>query len=231
MLEAKLERVGLGISDDVDEEDPAEAFRSQYLNAWPVGRVAASSRDEPLVDQAAWSDAANDHMQLPNSPLIVSIEDWFGRGAAAAVAALLADGRVFVAGMLFAGRAQACSWAANVLTAHPESRLLVGASLIADAAVVAATAATVTMKAEPMSTTATATALPTVRQLISERRLMHDGSAELSGQMLGMRVSPSRAGGLLVSSRSQRSDLARCAAWAVTVATRAEPVIEPPAIF
>jgi hypothetical protein len=42
---------------------------------------------------------------------------------------------------------------------------------------------------------------------------LHDGGHELSSQMLSVRVAE-RVGGLAVTSRT-RSDLARCAAWAV----------------
>jgi hypothetical protein len=53
---------------------------------------------------------------------------------------------------------------------------------------------------------------------------VHDGGADLATQVGSLRVAE-RAGGLTVTSRG-RSDLARCAAWAVHAAAAA-PVAKP----
>jgi hypothetical protein len=51
-------------------------------------------------------------------------------------------------------------------------------------------------------------------------RLAHDGGPELAAQIAGLRVSET-SGGLSVSTRSGRSDLARAVAWAVADAVKA----------
>jgi hypothetical protein len=72
----------------------------------------------------------------------------------------------------------------------------------------------------------TRTALPQLRELVAQGRLVHDGGTELAAQVEALRVVESTGGGLSVSTRSGRSDLVRAAAWAVAaaVADRAAPL-------
>jgi hypothetical protein len=214
LLEAKLERALAGESDDPDEDDPVESFRSQYLNIWPARRVAVAA-DDVLVAREVWAAAADLTVPIPAGGLVVAVEDWFGHGAAAAAAGVLDDGRVLVFGGLFAGRVAACGWAEWLVGSHPGSRVLVGASLAGDPAVLQ-----IGVVAESFGTTQTASALTAVRELLGSGRLVHDGASELAEQVGAIRVRPG-AGGLLVSPRSGRSDLARCAAWAATEAVKA----------
>ena len=222
LLEAKLARVEAGVSEDEDEPDAVEAFRSQWLNQWRERRVVvAATRDELLVDEAVWADAADPEAVLPPAGLVVALEDNFGQGAAAACAGRLTDDRVVVFGGLFAGRGQACGWAGRVLVDFPGSRLLVGGSLVDDPAVTGIGA-----PVETVGSAQTRAALPALRQLLADGRLVHDGDPDVAGQVAGLRVIP-RESGLSVSPRSGRSDLARCVAWAVVEAAR-EPVVPEP---
>jgi hypothetical protein len=221
LLESKLRRAERGVSDDPDEDDPVEAFRSQWLNIWPARREALTGRDEPLVtDPDLWSQASNLYAELPER-LYIAVEDWFGIGAAAAVAGVCEDGRIMVSGATFHDRGEACAWAAWMARSHPHSVLLLGASIADDEAVqqieVAAT--------ETRGRAETRQALPKVRELVNAGRVIHDGGTELTTQIVGMRVLPGSEGGLSVSPRSPRSDLARSAAWAVhAVATQPVPL-------
>ena len=61
LLEAKLARVQSGVSEDPDEDDPQESFKSQWLNQWPLRRLVASTASEPLVDADEWLARADIH--------------------------------------------------------------------------------------------------------------------------------------------------------------------------
>jgi hypothetical protein len=84
---------------------------------------------------------------------------------------------------------------------------------------------------ESVGTGQTRVALPLLRQLLTDGRLVHDGGHELAGQVAGMRVVPGREGGLSVSSRSGRSDLVRAVAWAAAGLVQAPPEPAPVAWF
>ena len=45
------------VSDDPDEPDPVEAFRSQWLNIWPE-RLVRRGTDEPLLADGVWRSSA-----------------------------------------------------------------------------------------------------------------------------------------------------------------------------
>jgi hypothetical protein len=211
LLESKLRRAERGVSDDPDEDDPVEAFRSQWLNIWPARREALTGRDEPLLTAPElWPAASDLYAELPER-LYIAVEDWFGIGAAAAVAGVMDDGRILVSGATFHDRGEACAWAAWMARSHPHSVLLLGASIADDEAVVQIDVAST----ETRGRAETRQALPKVRELVNAGRVMHDGGTELTTQVIGMRVLPGSEGGLSVSPRSPRSDLARAAAWAV----------------
>jgi len=61
-----------------------------------------------------------------------------------------------------------------------------------------------------------------LRELAEAGRLRHDDSPELAQQVAGLLVVPSPAGGLIVSTRSGRTDLIRAAAWAAQALTAAQ---------
>jgi phage terminase large subunit-like protein len=217
-IAALLERAESGFSDD-PLESPMESFRSQRLNIWPVAAGSRPGRDEPLVDEAGWAGAA-DLTVSAAGPLIGAVEDRTGLGAAAAAAGLLPDGRVLVWGGLFPSRAQALGW----ISLLAPSRLLVGASLAGDEAM-----AELKVPVEKAGQAETSSALPKLRELLAAGRLVHDGGSQLAEQVRSLRV-VERGGGLSVSSRG-RSDLARCAAWAVHAAASAPPAKPRWAVF
>jgi len=224
LLESKLARVLRGESVDPDEPDPVESFRAQYLNQWPVRREALSSRDERLDRDQVWAGAADLTVPVPAGGLVLAVEDFYGRGAAAGVAAQLPDGRVLVFGGLHASRSAACGWVRFLYETHPGSRVLAGASLAADAGLAG-------LDVGSAGTAQTRVALPLLRQLLADRRLVHDGGSELAGQVSGARVSPGREGGLFVSPRSGRHDLVRCVAWAAAALVQAPPESAPLGFF
>jgi hypothetical protein len=225
LLATKLARAMGGRSDDPDEDDPLESFRAQWLNQWPAtASERMNHRDEPLVGDE-WVAAADVTLSPPPGPYVIAVEDWFGQGAAVACAARDDRGRVLVWGKTFGRRADAYAWVGIVAEAHPESRLLVGASLDGDEALTSIPSASLTA----VGGAYTRGALPMLREALADGAVVHDGGAELTGQMVAMRVTRG-ATGLLPSVRNGRTDLARCAAWALADALRVS-LVDDPAIY
>jgi len=136
---------------------------------------------------------------------------------------VLPDGRVLVWGSLHASRPEAYAWASWVMGSRTDGCLLVGATL--DAATVREWLPGVVVL--PQTTSDTRAALPLLRQLVTMGQLCHADEPALSGQVLGVRVVPSSAGGLQLPHRGMRSDLVRAAAWAVQKVARPESGWQP----
>jgi hypothetical protein len=217
MLEAKLERAMAGVSDDPDEDDPIESFRAQFLNIWPARRLSIAGRDEPLIPWDAWEASADVMAGIPASGNVVAVEDFYGTGAAACAAGKLPDGRVLVWGDVFQSRAEAWAWAAYMIGQRPDTRLIVGASLAGDTAISDLGALSV----DTAGSVQTRTSLPLVRELLTAGQLAHSGGMALTAQVQQLRVVNHREGGLGVSSRSGRNDLARSMAWAINALVNA----------
>jgi hypothetical protein len=216
LIAQRLARVLAGESEDADEPDPRESFRTQWLNIWPAKRVKVG-RGEELVSADEWHGAEVD--VDTDGPIVVAVEDYFGRGAAAAACGVTIDGRLVVGGWMFWDRAGAFSWAAHWLEARPGSRLVVGSTL-AEAAELVELAAS----AEPFGAAQIRVGLPLWRRLLTDGQLVQDGSADLTAQVLDARVVPAGAGGLSLVS-GVRADLVRAAVGAVRAA--AESVAAP----
>jgi hypothetical protein len=211
LLESKLERTVAGVSDDPDEDDPIESFRAQWLNIWPGRRLLSASRDEPLVQWETWRDAVDVSVSVPVAGNVVAVEDFYGTGAAACAAGRDPSGRVVVWGDCFASRGEAWAWAAYLIGERPDTRLVVGASLSGDPAVAACNAVGVEMA----GSTKTRAALPLIRELLAGGAIAHSGGSALNAQVQNLRVLTHREGGLGISPRSGRNDLARAMGWAV----------------
>jgi hypothetical protein len=229
LLRAKYGRIALGDSEDPDEDDAAEAFRSQFLNVWPSRKLApGTGRAEPLTDRPTWDGLRDDYAAVPpGEPVTVAIEDWYGMGAAAAACGALPDGRLLTWGGLFVSRADAYSWAAFTVGQRVGSTLLVGATLgEAEPGTYVPEAADVAT----CNTTTTRAALPLVRSLVRSGRLAHSGDADMGGQVASVRLVPSATGGLILAhGDSVRGDLLKAMAWAV--ADRAAPLAATPDWF
>ena len=111
---------------------------------------------------------------------------------------------------LYDSRVDAFTAARQIGVERPGARLVIGASLEGDPGIPVDVMASV----ELGSTSTTWTALPLVRELVAGGRLVHDGGTELAAQVESARVVESAAGGLILSTRSGRTDLLRAAAWA-----------------
>ena len=218
LLEARLRRTEAGISDPDDiDDDPVRSFRSQVLNVWPMQRMAGAGRDEALVNPDVWASLTDYTATAPHGPVTVAIEDWYGLGAAACVAAPLTDDRVLVWGDVFPTRGEALAWADAELHAHENrdgSSVIVGASLnppaVAEALGVPVMGAT---------NGHTRIGLPLIRAMTNGGQIVHGGDRVLSGQVTACRVTP-RDGGLVITHKAVRSDLVRAVSWAVMSAAR-----------
>jgi hypothetical protein len=211
-----LARVQAGESVDVDEPDPVESFRTQWLNIWPGKRLNVA-KGETLIEEEAWRAA---HCEVDSDgPLVIGVEDHHERGAAVAFCGTLPDGRLVLGGQLCASRAAAYGLAAVAARERPGSTLVIGASLASDAEVGAIGA----VEVRKAGIAETAASLSTLRELLGER-VTQDGSADLEGQMLSARVTVGTGGLHLVA--GQRCDLLRAAVWALRVAVT-QPPVEP----
>jgi hypothetical protein len=230
LISSKLARARNGEGDPEDlDDDPLSAFRSQWLNDWSVEREARlAGRDEPLVSADEWA-AALDLAAVPplGASVAIAVEDWYGKGSAVAVACRLPDGRVLVFGETYPRRSHAASRATQLAERYPGARLLLPASLRAAEGFPSPPLVEAVVDT---GTTATREALPLLRELLGEAALVHDGSADLAGQVIAALVVPSSAG-LAMSPHSPRSDLLRCAAWAALDVARSDARLEAPAIF
>jgi hypothetical protein len=222
LLEGKLARVRAGHSEDPDEDDPVESFRSQFLNVWPVRRLVATTRSEPLVDAETWLQAADLYAPIPDGPLVVAVEDYFGLGAAAAAAGMLPDGRVVTWGELHATRTDAYTWCSFTIGRRDGCRMLVGASLPLREA---ADAVPDGVPVEHAGTGHTAAAFPFLRSAVRAGRLAHSGSPDLLAQVRAVRVVPTSTSGLTPAHKGIRADLLKATAWCVAHA--ATPAQEP----
>jgi len=217
-MEAKYARATGGQSVDPDEADPVESFRSQFLNVWPVRRIVASARAELLVDPDQWAHAADLYAPVPDGPVAVAVEDYYGLGAAAAAAVNLPDGRVLVWGDVFTTRAEAYAWAAFT-RGRRGGRIRAGGSLPEPEL-----AEVLGPEVERCGTAHTYAGLPLLRSLVRSGRLCHSGDDAMAAQVGSVRLVPTSNGGLTPAHKGVRSDLLRATAWAVQAA--AEPAAE-----
>lgn len=210
-----LARAMSGETLDPNEPDPMESFRAQWLNIWPVASFRGKGDD--LVDGEAWK-LCRDPDLVAVGPLVLAVEDCFGRGASAAAAGIAEDGRVVVGGWCFDSRAEAYAWVSSWVERVSGSTVLVGVLLKEDVEV-----ADLVTLVEPRGTTETRSALSLLRELVAGGRVVHDGS-DVELQVAGARVTPAPSGGLQLVN-SDRFDLVRAVAWAVAEAHRSAGLV------
>jgi hypothetical protein len=219
--------VEAGVSDPDDVEDNPEAsFSSQVLNVWPRQRAAGAGKDEALVSADMWAACADIAATAPPGPVVIAVEDWYGLGAAACVAARLSDDKILIWGDTFNDRAEALTWVDVELHSREDragSILIVGVSLNPPAV-----AEALGVETHAAAAGHTRTGLPLLRGLVNSRQLVHGGDRTITAQVTGCRVA-ARDGGLVPVHRGVRADLVRAASWAAMAATR--PVAAPLPFF
>ncbi len=209
-------RKALDGTHDPEDPDPVGSVRAQWLNQWPQDVEAPPHPDEVLATDEQWAALLDTTAApAPGSPVMVAVEDDWGRGAAAAAAALCADGRVVVGGWRFSTLREAVDWAED--TAGEDGILLAGASLTGTKDTPADPELEgVDLPTEPAGGVETRDGLPQLRTLVRGGRLAHDGGQDVSRAVLAARVRVSKAGTMLVDPDA----LLRCVVWAVHRAYR-----------
>lgn len=209
----KCHRARSGESVSSEEADPIEGFRTQYLNIWPTRRLQGARVHGPLVTPGTW--AALEDMTanpVPERGLWVAIEDNYGTGAAVAAVMETEDERLAVWGTTFESRAEAAQWIIAVADGVESAVLLIGATLAKDPVWDGIDIARRNHGREE-----TGPALALLRELVSNRRVVHDGGFEMVTQIETLKVTQS-PGGTLIPINRTRFDLAKAAAWALAAA-------------
>jgi len=209
----KKSRQALGRSDDPDEDDPVEGFKSQYLNIWRLRQITDNTAVEPLIDSDAWAHLTDLYAAPAEGiPLTVAVADYLGLRAAGAAACQLPDGRVLVWGGAFDSVQDAFSWASFTIGTRPNCRLLVGRSLSTREASEWCPRAEVSR----VSTEITGQAFSLLRSLARAGRLAHSGDEALNRQAATVMLAPTASGALTQAHKGIRADFLHAAAWAVT---------------
>ena len=203
---------------DMDEPDPIEAFRAQWLNQWPLALHRATPA-EPLIIRERWDDLAG--VGKPDGPVWVGLEDHFGLGAAVGCACRLADGRWEVDGWPRGDWDSAVADVQALAEGRDVRRVMVGASLLdrlpADLRGIA----------EPRHGLHVRLGLVLLRDLAATGQLAHDVvTAELDDAISRATVRETPSGLLLLPSGVPY--LIRAVVWALLAAHRPAP---EPAIY
>jgi hypothetical protein len=198
---------------DVDEPDPIEAFRAQWLNQWPLVLQRATAA-EPLVGRGRWDDLVG--VEVADGPVWVGLEDHYGLGAAVGCARRLSDGRWEVDGWLRGDWDSAVGDVQALGRGQDIRRVLVGASLFDRLPV------DLRGIAEPRHGTHTRLGLALLRDLAATGQVAHDVvTAELDDAVGRATVRETSTG--LVLLPAGRPHLIKAVVWALLAAHRPAP--------
>jgi hypothetical protein len=214
LLAAKLKKALAGEEDkEFDDPDPLRGFCAQYLNQWSIRERKVVGT--PLVSDEDWASLSAP--QPEREPDVVAVESWFDSGVSVAKAwkPAVEGGPAVVSVDDYPSLKAAVAAVAASGCPRPA---LVGAALVADANARVWSDARVNATAKSQATRAV---VADVSRMLNERAFLHDGSTELTEQVLAMRVSPGTDGPRIRS--TERADALKAAAWAVSAA-RSLPV-------
>lgn len=207
---AKMYRKALaGESDpELDDPDPIEGFKSQWLNQWKL-RERKETKGEPLTSAEAW--AALEVPAPSRIPDAVAVESWPGASVTVARAWRMHD-----TGLVLVSATEhptlAIAWRAARAGGY-RRKIHVGKSHIGDPAV--------RLPYEP-HTGRGAQAAADLADMLRDRRLCHDGSPWLTDQVLAARTTTTPDGVRLVS--AERADGLKATIWAAEAAAAAGAV-------
>lgn len=192
---------------ELDDPDPIEGFKSQWLNMWKL-RERKETKGEPLTSPAEW--AALEVPAPDRVPDAVAVESWPGESVTVARAWRMHDtGLVLVSATEHA--TLAIAWRAARAAGY-RRKIHVGKSHIGDPAV--------RMPYEPRTGRGSQAAAD-LADVLRDRRLRHDGSEWLAGQVLAARTTTTPDGVRLVS--DERADGLKAVIWAAEAAAAGRP--------
>ena len=209
LISKRLQAAKLGEVDLAAEEpDPEQSFRSQWLNQWPGRRTEPPANTEDLLPAGLW--VSLDEAELGEGPLIVALEDDFGRGAAVGAVWRLEDGRIAVDGWTTVDWDSAIADVERLHISRPVSELYVGASLLDR------------MPKEgfaprPVGMSEARAGLAVFRDLAATGMLAHEDTAELDRAIAETQVRESPSGLVVASGPAH---LIKAVVWAVAAAHR-----------
>jgi phage terminase large subunit-like protein len=189
-------------------------FVQQYLCQWID--LARNRKEDPstaVLVEDEW-EALNGYVPAPGAPLVAAVESYFGEGCSVALSAPLSDGRVGVS----VSTHPDLSAAARVVAAAHVGTILVGKSLAPDPAFAAMTVKPMMARSSWVATT--------LRRLVNEGAITHNGNPDLTEQALSIRTVPGTDGPRVVS--KGRSDGVKALLWSVEEARKLPP---PPLVF
>lgn len=194
-----------------DDPDPLQAFACQYANVWRLRERRHVGN--PLVTPEDWAalteDTSGSGVQ-DCSPAAVAVESWPGAGVSVVAAWRLEDGRTLVSA---SGHPDVADAAAAARAWGCRAPLLVGGSLMGDPAFKG-------MRLKAQTGTVVA-AVADLGRWLAEGVLVHDGSAHLGAQAMGMRTKATATGMRIVSAGA--ADALKAASWAVSAARSKRP--------
>jgi hypothetical protein len=215
MIGGKYARAIAGEADsEVDDPDPLEGFRAQYLNVWPPASRKRAAPGRAMVTDVEWSAVVGAVERPSSRPAVAAIESWFSEGVCAALAWPLPDGQVLVDVSAHPDVVEAVRWA----QAATPGVIVVGKSLLTSPVFRR-------VAVEPVGMTSRV-AVEELRRMLDEGLLQVGDADPLSEQVHELRTLPGNDGPRLVS--KTRTDAIKVAVWA---AHRALAAPEPAAVF
>jgi hypothetical protein len=199
MIGSKYRRAQAGEGDaEVDDPDPIEGFRAQYLNVWPPASRKRAAPGRPLVTDVEWQ-AITGAARPRAAAASAAIESWFSEGVCAALAWQV-DGRVVIEVTAHDDIAGAVAWAELGTPAVMQ----VGKSLLTSPVFRTRIVEAVGMTSR--------NAVEELRRLLDEGVLRVADAAPLGVQVEQLRTLPGTDGPRLVS--RTRTDAIKVAVWA-----------------
>ena len=156
-------------------------FDCQYRNRWPASGTRGAG--ERLLEPDLWARCGRRTI-TPSGAGWCAVEDNRGNGAAVAFAAVDTDGVFEIDGMAFDTWDESLRWARKFIDASPGSRVVVGASMVEF--VPRDFPGRVQMRRA--GSTETRRALPLLRSLVAEGRIVHENTPDLDEQINDARV-------------------------------------------
>ena len=216
LISKRLEAAKLGEVDTAAEEpDPEQSFRSQWLNQWPRTRTEAPGNTEDLLPVGLWAELEDNDLGF--GPLIVALEDDYGRGAAVGACWRMDDGRIAVDGWTTGDWDSAILHVERLHVMRPIRELYVGASLLDRVPKDGQWAP------RPVGSSEMRAGLAVFRDLAASGMLAHDDTGELDQAIAQTKVRESPSGLVIAQGPAH---LIKAVVWAVAAAHR--PARAPP---